>query len=159
MTEDATFEEGGERPIRLQALEADDLQVVSSLVQDAVLPITEMKWEAPKRRFSMLLNRFRWEDKQAAERRSRDFERVQSVLSVHDVAKVESSGVDREDKDMILSVLALSFTAGEDGAGRVEVTFAGDGALGFEVEALDVTLADVTRPYVAPSKKAPSHPE
>ena len=27
------------------------------------------------------------------------------------------------------------------------------------VEAIELTLKDVTRPYVAPSKKAPSHPE
>ena len=30
---------------------------------------------------------------------------------------------------------------------------------GFEVEALEVLLQDVTKPYLAPSRRAPSHPE
>ena len=34
---------------------------------------------------------------------------------------------------------------------------AGDGAIGLDVETLDVTLKDVTRPYVAPSRKIPDH--
>jgi hypothetical protein len=39
----------------------------------------------------------------------------------------------------------------------VEITLAGDGAILLELEALDVTLKDVTRPYIAPSKKQPDH--
>jgi hypothetical protein len=38
-------------------------------------------------------------------------------------------------------------------------TLAGDGAIRLSVEAIELMLKDVTRPYVAPSKKAPSHPE
>ena len=49
MTEDARFEDAGGRALRLQALDADDLKVVSSLVQDAVLPISEIKWQPRKR--------------------------------------------------------------------------------------------------------------
>jgi hypothetical protein len=40
----------------------------------------------------------------------------------------------------------------------VILTLAGDGALALEVEALEVTLKDVTRPYAAPSGHAPGHP-
>ena len=39
------------------------------------------------------------------------------------------------------------------------LTLAGDGAIALEVEALEVTLQDVTRPYRAPSGKAPAHPD
>ena len=159
MTEDARFEDGGERPLRLKALELDDLQVISALVQDSVFPATEMTWDRRRRRFALLINRFRWEDKPAAERRKRDFERVQSVLAIEDVQGVKTQGVDRLDKDTVLSVLTLAFTPGEDGAGRIELTLAGDGAIAVEVEALEVTLRDVTRPYAAPSRKAPGHPE
>ena len=52
MTEDARFEDGGERPLYLGALDPDDLQVISALVQDAVLPVTEMRWRAGERRCS-----------------------------------------------------------------------------------------------------------
>ena len=157
MTEDARFEDGGERPLYLGAESAEDLEVLASLTQDAVFPVTEMTWRPADRVFAVLLNRFRWEDADAAQTRGRAFERVQSVLQVGDVLKVSSQGVDRSDQDMILSLLSILFEAGEDGAGRIELTLAGDGAIALDVECLNVTLKDVTRPYVAPSKHKPDH--
>lgn len=156
MTQDARFEDGGERPLRLRALDAGDLEVVSSLVQDAVFPGSEMTWDRRKRRFAILLNRFRWEDAEAAKRRGRAFERVQSVLSIEDAVGVASQGIDR-DRDTVLSLLSVAFEPGEDGTGRVVLTLAGDGAIGVSVEALEVLLQDVTRPYAAPSGNAPGH--
>ncbi|MEO0664472.1 MAG: DUF2948 family protein [Pseudomonadota bacterium] len=156
---DATFEDGAEKPLRLMAFEAPDLEVISSLCQDAVFPATEMSWRPRERRFAILINRFRWEDSDAAERRARGYERVQCVLAVEGGLKVRSQGVDRSDKDLILSLLSISFEAGDDGAGKVSLTLAGDGLIEVDVEALEVTLRDVTRPYVAPSKAAPRHPE
>jgi len=158
MTNDASFEDGREAPLRLKALDAEDLGVMAALVQDAVFPAAEMKWDAKARRFAILLNRFRWEDAENAQRRKRDYERVQSVLAIEDVIRVQSQGVDKSDPDMVYSLLSMTFTAGTDGTGRIELTLAGDGAIGLDVEALEVVLRDVTRPYVAPSKKAPTHP-
>ncbi len=151
---DARFEDGREAPLHLKALEPEDLQVISALVQDAVLPAAEMTWRPGERRFAMLVNRFRWED----DARSRHApERVQSLLVVDEVQKVASQGFDRKDRDLVLSLLALAFEAGENGTGRIEMTLAGDGAIALDVEALDVTLKDVTKPYVAPSRRTPSH--
>lgn len=157
MTEDARFEDGGEAPLNLGALDGDDLAVLSALAQDAVFPATEMQWRPAERRFALLLNRFRWEDAPKAERRGRPVERVQAVLVVDNVLGVASQGIDRRDGDTILSLLSVAFEAGEDGTGFVLLTLAGDGAIRLKVEALEVTLKDVTRPYKAPSGKAPSH--
>lgn len=156
---DARFEDAGEQPLRLKALDADDLAVISGLIQDAVFPGTEMKWDRAARRFALLLNRFRWEDAPNAEARKRDYERVQSVLVIEDALRVQTQGVDARDGDMVLSVLAVTFEAGEDGGGFVDLTLAGDGAIRVSVEALEVVLKDVTRPYVAPSKAKPGHPD
>ena len=156
---DATFEEGAEKPLRLKALDVEDLGVLSGFIQDAVFPGSEMKWDRNSRRFALLLNRFRWEDAAHAEARKRAYERVQSVLAIEDVVRVQTQGVDARESDMILSVLAVTFEAGEDGGGHVTLTLAGDGAIRVEVEALEVVLKDVTRPYVAPSKAKPEHPE
>ena len=154
---DATFEDGVEQPLRLKALDVEDLAVVSGLVQDAVFPGSEIKWDRTARRFALLLNRFRWEDADKAETRKRDYERVQSVLVVEDALRVQSQGVDPRDSDMVLSVLAIAFVEGTDGGGFVDLTLAGDGVIRVEVEALEVVLKDVTRPYVAPSKAKPTH--
>lgn len=153
MVEDARFEDGGAKPLRLKALDSDDLQVLSALAQDAIFPGSEMRWVPSERRFAILLNRFRWEDKGA-----NPPERVQAALVIEDVQTVKSQGVNKGDSDTILSLLSIAFEPGEDGTGRVLLTLAGDGAIACDVEALEVVLKDVTRPYIAPSRKAPAHP-
>ncbi|UTH49079.1 DUF2948 family protein [Loktanella salsilacus] len=158
MTEDARFEDGVDKPLALMARDAEDLQVISALAQDAVFPASEMRWTPADRRFAILLNRFRWEDAAKAHGR-RDFERVQSVLLIEDVMGVRSQGVPKGDADTILSLLALEFRPGPDGTGEIVMTLAGDGVISCAVEALEVVLRDVTRPYIAPSRKAPRHPD
>ena len=157
MVYDARFEDAVEAPINLGALDREDLKVLSALVQDAVFPVTEIRWDAAHRRLGLLLNRFRWEDKERAKRQGRDVERVQSLLVFENVIKVASQGLDRAQTDMVLSVLSLD--AEEAGtAENVIITLAGNGAIRVTCEAIQVTLKDVTRPYLAPSKKTPWHP-
>jgi hypothetical protein len=153
--EDARFEDAHEAPLYLKALEPEDLPVISALVQDAVFPISEMRWQPKRRRFSMLLNRFRWEEETAGRRHAP--ERVRALLVVDDVTRVASQGIDRHETETVLSLLNLAWEPGEDGTGRLLLTLAGDGAIALEAECLDVTLKDVTRPYLAPSHKAPRH--
>ena len=155
MVEDARFEDGAERSLRLRAEDSEDLGVIAALIQDAVLASTDMKWERGRRRFGFLINRFRWEDNAGGRHPA---ERVRSVIAVDDVTKVQSQGVGPGD-DVVLSILTLAFEAGDDGTGRMILTFAGDGALAFDVESVNVTLQDATQPYVAPSGKRPKHPE
>ena len=104
MSKDARFEDAREAPLNLGALDADDLQVLSALAQDAVFPVTEMTWRAKDKRFAILLNRFRWEDVDAAQTRGRDVERVQSLLVIEHVLSVASQGVDRSDRIISLSL-------------------------------------------------------
>lgn len=150
---DARFEDGATRPINLVARDVEDLAVLSALVQDAVLTAGDMRYVKSKRRFALLINRFRWEDGAA-----RAPERVRGLLVFDDVTVVQGQGVDRKDPDLVLSLLSLAFAPGDDGAGVVTLNFAGDGALALAVEALEVSLKDVTRPYLAPSKLTPRHP-
>jgi hypothetical protein len=157
MTRDARFEEGGERPLRLKAQDAEDLAVISALVQDAIFQRGDARWMKTKRRFALLLSRFRWEDLPSAERAGRSFERVRTVLSIEDAQKVQTSGLHAVDADTVLSILSLAWNPGDDGAGTVELTLAGGGAVRVEAETLEVVLRDVTRPYRAPSGMAPRH--
>ncbi|MEM9579099.1 MAG: DUF2948 family protein [Pseudomonadota bacterium] len=156
MTTDARFEDGREAPLNIGAMEAEDLKILSALAQDAVFPASEMRWEKATRQFALLINRFRWEDDRPARRPP---ERVQSVLSIRNVLKVASQGVTRGDSETILSVLSIAFEETDAPSGHVHLTLAGDGAIRVSVEALDVQLKDVTRPYMAPSRQTPSHPE
>lgn len=156
MTQDATFEDGREAPLNLGALDADDLKVIASLTQDAVFPASEMRWDRKARRFALLINRVRWEDQGKARHAP---ERVQSLLAFDTVTAVASQGVPKGDSDTILSLLDITFDETDAPSGHLILTLAGDGALRLTVEAIDVTLKDVTRPYKAPSGKLPHHPD
>lgn len=159
MTADARFEDADEAPLHLKAESAEDLPVISALVQDAVLTATDMRWERQRRCFVLLLNRFRWEDKPAAERQQRPFERVRAMLVVGDVLQISTQGLDRRDEATVHALLHLDWQPAEEGAGRLLLTLAGDGAIAIRVECLDVTLRDVTRPYCARAAAPPAHPE
>ncbi len=156
MTEDARFEDGGEKPLYLGALDPDDLQVISALVQDAVLQVSEIRWQTGQRRLALLVNRLR---REVSGTEPQAPERVRALMVVDNVLRVASQGIDRSDPDLVLSILSVGFEPGDDGTGAVVFTLAGDGAIKAEVEALDMVLRDVTRPYLAPSGKVPVHPE
>ena len=148
---DARFADAAAEPLRLVAYEPGDLEVIAALTQDAVFVASETAWRPRERRFAILLNRFRWE-----ERDRRPPERVRSLLVVGQAMRVASDGVDRG-TDAVLSLLSAEFEPGPDGTGHVLLTLAGDGAIRVAVEALEVQLRDVTRPYEAPSGRVPDH--
>ncbi len=159
MSEDARFEDGVEQSISLQALDNEDLSVISSLIQDGIVPVSEISYDPNARRFALLVNRFRWEESETAGSKKRSAERVQSILLFEDVLSAKSSGLNNQDKETIISILQLSFQETSDGSGKIEIILAGDGSILLDVEALDVKLKDVTRPYVAPSMRTPKHPD
>ncbi len=155
---DARFEDGDEAALSIKAECVDDLAVLSALSQDAVFCVGDIRFDARRRALVMLVNRFRWEDAEAARRAGRGYERVRSLLVVGGVTRLRHQGLDRQDKGTVLSVLSMDWQPGADGSGRIVMTLAGDGALAAEVECLDVMLRDVTRPYRAASGLAPAHP-
>lgn len=156
--DDARFADGDPGlPLALRAETVDDLNILSALVQDAVINMTDIAHDPKGRRLSLLVTRVRWEDAEAAKGEGRPFERVRSVLSVSDALRVQSDSIDRNDADTVLSLLGLTWTPGDDGTGRLVLTFAGDGAIAVDAECLSVDLRDVTRPHVAVSGKLPTH--
>jgi len=161
MAQDASFEDGAENPLRLLAADPSDVSVLSALVQDAVAQTSDMVFERKKRRFALLLNRFRWEDADGAKKRERPFERVQSMLAIDGVSNVASQGIDPRDKELVLALIAVEFVPhgdADDPGGRINLIFSGDGALALDVECVEMQLKDVSKPYAARAKDAPSHP-
>lgn len=149
MTSDATFQAGSEQPVRLQAMDADDLTVISALVQDAVGKVANVQYAPRRRRLSLLLYRFRWEDKQRADREKRAYERVAAALTIDDAVRVRSADIDPREKDKVLNVLSMTFEAGEDGSGLITLTCSDNATLQAQVECVNVGLVDLTRPWAA----------
>lgn len=154
---DASFHDVDPGPLMLRAEGAEDVSVLSMLVQDAVLTGADVTFDRKRRQLAMLINRFRWEDADDAQREGRPFERVRALLVVSDITGIRSDGIDRGDTDEILSLLAMVWQPRADGTGQLQLDFAGDGTIQIDAECVSIDLRDVTRPYVAVSGHKPQH--
>lgn len=139
------------KQLKLMALDSQDLQVISSCCQDAVLKVGDLEYLAQQKQFTLSLNRFAWE----VDGKSKTSERRKSVLHFAQVKGVKISGIDRHDKEMVLSLLAILFESGDEPSGEIELVFAGDGAIKLNVECIEAQLADMPAAWEA--KGRPSH--
>ncbi len=144
-----------QKPLRLLAEEGDDLKIIAAAVQDAVVKAGNLNYEKRKRRFSIELNRYRWET--APARKGQPGERVRALLAFDGVLGVKTRGITKADPELILSLPSADFVAdvAEPPGGNVVLLFAGDGEIVLTVEALDATLLDSD--YVWPTRHVPSH--
>jgi Protein of unknown function (DUF2948) len=154
-----------DRPIRLTAKDAEDLAVVAACLQDALVPLSEMQFLQDEHRFVMLLNRFRWEsasesDSMQARGRPVDAnfadaasgsQRVNSGLCIDRVVGVRMRNIDRAKPGKFLSLM----TVGLDGPNKLNLLFAGDGAIQFEIEALNLFVQDFGEAW--PTQWRPDH--
>ncbi len=142
------------KPLRLFTEDTEDLKIIAAAVQDAVVKAENIKYEQKSRRFSLEINRYRWEA--PPDRKSVAGERVRSLLAIDGVLGVRTRAVSKADPDLILSLLSLSFTPdAEPPGGKLSLLFAGDGEILVTVEALDVSLIDSD--YSWPTRRVPSH--
>lgn len=139
------------KQLKLMALDQEDLQVISSCCQDAVLKVGDLEYLAGQKQFTLSLNRFAWE----VDGKSKTSERRKSVLHFAQVKGVKVSGIDRNDKEMVLSLLAVLFEPTDEPGGEVELVFAGDGAIKLTVECIEAQLSDMPAAWEA--KGRPSH--
>ncbi len=157
---DARFQDRiGDAPLRLMAQDAGDLPALSALIQDAVFTGGDVTFAAPRRRFAIFLTRLRWEDTAQAQAQSRPYERVKSLLVIENITALRRAGFDPQDKTAVQSLLALTFAARDALGGTLTLTLAGGGAIAMDVEAIDMTLRDVTRPHRAQAQSLPDHGE
>ena len=157
MSGDARFEDGEEKALNIGAFDTNDLEIVSSLIQDSILPANEIKWLPNSDKLALLVNRFRWEDKDLDLSQGKIAERVQSLLMISHVKSVSSSGFSPKQKDKVLSILSISFDGDDGGFGNVLIILSGNGGIRVGVDALEINLRDVTMPYMAPSGLSPWH--
>ena len=140
--------------LRLAASDAEDLEVLSARLQDAVFKLKDASWQPKKRRFVLVVNRLQWE--------AGGKTRVRAGLHFDGVLKVQSHMVKLGAGEAVVSVLALRFGANgtkenEEGdpGGVIEIVLAGGGAIRLVVECIDAELADMTAPWTA--RGTPDH--
>jgi len=141
------------KQLRLIAEDAADLEVISAAVQDAILKAENLKYDKRRRRFTLEVNRFGWEDMKT---KRGPKTRVRSLLAFDGVLGVKTRAVTKSDPDMVMSILSVTFTPDEtQPGGKVSILFSGDGELMLDIEALDVTLLDSD--YEWSTRNTPDH--
>ena len=146
--------------LKLFALDADDLAVISAHVQDAVLKVAEMAYLPRDQRFVLICNRF---DRSplAPGAIAGPPQRRRAALRFERVQKAQLQSIDLANRDTVLSLLALQFEPASDPAaqpsGHVTLIFAGNAAVRLAVETIELALEDLGPAWAA--SQAPSHPE
>lgn len=135
--------------LKLVALDADDLAVISAHLQDAVLKVSDLAYLPRERRFALVARRFDWEAQPGDGPRRRlaglHFERVLSA---------RTRGLDRSEPDAVLELLALTFEPGEAPSGAITLVFAGGGAVRLEVECVEAQMRDLGAAWRAGGRPA-----
>ena len=79
-------------PLKFVALDGEDLEVVSTHLQDAVVKSSEVLWRPREHRFVMALNRFDWES--AVQPGQPEYRRRRAALRFERVQSCKSRGLD-----------------------------------------------------------------
>lgn len=128
--------------LKLMALDGEDLSIISTHMQDSVFKLKDVSFDRKHGQFVLSANRFVWEH---TTKKGQSPERCRSVLALKRVGNVRSYGFNRDNKDQVLSLLAVQFTQnGEGPDGTVELTLSGGGAIALDVECIEAQLADVS---------------
>jgi len=138
--------------LKLMAEDAEDLDIIGAAVQDALLRLGDLTFDAKARRFTAMVNRFRWETAED----SGPYERVRAALSFEGVLGVKSRRVRPDAPDALASVLSIGFIPDEEPPGGiVRLMLAGGGEIAIDVECLDAVLVDMGEAWRTPRR--PDH--
>jgi DUF2948 family protein len=127
-------------PLKLVALDQDDIAVVSTHLQDAVVKVADILWRPGEKRLVVGLNRFDWE---ACGGGTPCYQRRRTALRFERVLTFRARNVDPAAKDAVLNLLAVEFAETDAPAGTITLIFSGGAALRLEVECLECELADL----------------
>jgi len=133
-------------------LDEEDLEVVSTHLQDAVVKVSDVFWRPAEKRLVIALNRFDWE---GAQSERPEFNRRRAALRFERVLSCKCRELNPVGKDALLNLLAVEFAETDAPAGIVTLIFSGGGILRLGVECLEAELADLGP--VWPATACPAH--
>lgn len=136
--------------LKLIALDSEDLEVISSHVQDAVIRVSDMGYARQDRRFALLMNRFDW----ASDKPRGKGLRKRAALHFDGVQKAAFAGFDPTAPEGVVELLALHFEPREAPSGIIELRLAGGGTVRLEVDYIEARLSDLGAAWAASAKPA-----
>lgn len=126
--------------LKLIALDADDLVVVSTHVQDARVQPADIIWRQAEKRLVIGMNRLDWAQTLEGEAEPR---RLVSVLRFDRVLACKSRRIDLDTPGAALELIGIEFHSTEPPGGCALLLFSHGGALRLDVECLECELTDL----------------
>ena len=136
-------------PLKFIALDADDLAVVSTHLQDATVRVADVLWRPQEQRLVLAIDRFDWP---ATVCEQPELRRCRSALRFERVRACKCKHVNPCGKDAVLNLLAVEFEQTDPPGGIVTLTFSGGPQLRLEVECLECELADLGPSWTTAAK-------
>jgi hypothetical protein len=149
MADDSPAPVPGEEPLKLRAVDAQDLAVVSAFLQDSIANVSEMAYLPEQRLFALAVCRFRWE-RAVTPAPETIFERVSCAVTIRDADTPKYRGFELKERHRTMPLLAITYDGDE-----VMLTFAGDAAIRLSVDSLDLRAEDFGECW--PTKTKPEH--
>jgi hypothetical protein len=126
--------------LKLIALDADDLAVISAHVQDARVQAADIVWRQGEKRLVVGMNRLDWEQTLSGKTFPR---RLIAALRFDRVLSCKSRNIDLGKSEAPLELLGIEFHPGEAPGGSAVLMFNQGGALRLDVECLECELTDL----------------
>lgn len=137
--------------LKLIGMDAEDLEVISSHVQDALLYVRDIDFIANSKQLNLAINRCHNEASVGANR----VQRSHAGLVFSHIENMQVQNIDRSKPEQILSLLDVEFEQTEKPAGIIELIFADNVSIKLNVNCLEVHLADIGETWISNVK--PTH--
>jgi hypothetical protein len=138
-----------DQPLKLRAVDAQDLAVLAAFLQDSIANVSEMAYLPEQRIFVLAVCRFRWE-RAVSTTPETIFERVSCAVTVKDVDIPKYRGFSLKDRHRTMPLLTITYNDSV-----VTMTFGGDAAVRLPVTGLDLRIEDLGKCW--PTKTKPEH--
>lgn len=164
--------------LKLRAKDGEDMGVIAAVLQDALVPLSDVVFQHRQRRFVMVANRFMWEDRTEGEARKIEpaaagsdapagpasegdaafedeapparYRRVNCGLRFEQVEHVQYRGIDLRDRDQILNMLTIDIRPES-----LVLLFSEGAAIRLIGQGIACQLEDIGEPW--PTDRRPSH--
>ena len=169
-----------DRAFRVRAESLEDLEIVSSMLQDAIVPISEITYQRPDKRFVLMTQRFRWESAEhqsdvatddspdgeasnddvselseapeSSETTGPSYERVLCALRIENVTAVRTNGIYLSKRGQMLELLSLHLADGS-----LDLAFADGKTIRLSTPRLSCHAEDIGEAW--PTTLRPEHPD
>ena len=137
-------------PLKLRAEDADDLAVLSTCLQDALVPVRDLAYVPDQQIFVFVANRFRWESRLRSSPGEAERQRILCAVTFSTINSVSYRGFRRSDEDRILALLAIRSEATGGGGAAIHLEFSGGAAIRFEAARVLCHTKDLGDPWPTP---------